>query len=45
LPGWLDRLLPEFHVEAPTEAVDLVAAIPQQRVIELDAPRTKTPTS
>jgi putative drug exporter of the RND superfamily len=42
LPGWLDRVLPQFHVEPPAEA-DELPAIPQQRVIELDVPRDRTP--
>jgi RND superfamily putative drug exporter len=42
LPGWLERTLPQFHVEPPTEAVDL-GALPEQRVSEPDAARPRTP--
>jgi putative drug exporter of the RND superfamily len=43
LPGWLDRVLPQFHVEAPADAEEL-PDIPAQRVIELDVQRKRTPT-
>jgi RND superfamily putative drug exporter len=41
LPGWLDRLLPQFHVEAPADAEEL-PDLPGQRRGEVD--RTRTPT-
>jgi putative drug exporter of the RND superfamily len=41
LPGWLDRLLPQFHVEAPADAEEL-PAMPAQRAAEHG--RTRTPT-
>lgn len=41
LPGWLDRLLPQFHVEAPADAEEL-PELPSQR--RADEDRTTTPT-
>jgi RND superfamily putative drug exporter len=35
LPGWLDRVMPEFHVEGPASAVVQAAPVPQPRSGEL----------
>jgi putative drug exporter of the RND superfamily len=38
-PGWLDRLLPQFHIEAPADAEEL-PDLPGQRRAENDLTRT-----
>jgi RND superfamily putative drug exporter len=41
VPGWLERHMPQFHIEPPADAAD-VPGVPEQRGVEVDQPRTST---